>query len=414
MSQPELEEGAVAQRPATLVGRLPIFDGDMNVVAYEVAFRCGEEGNTHLSNHNSPGSPAIINALTQVGMIKLAGDKSAYTSVPAGYLKGSTPVPFSHKKVTLEILEHIEITDEIVEGVRRLVLSGYTIAVDDHVYSQHLRRLLGLAKVIKIDVRTLDAEGLQKLAGQLRPHRVKLWAENIETHEMFERCKSAGYDLFQGNFLYRPRVGTDAQTSTQTPLLLKLFADLNNPDLSFQRTEKATHNFPGLGQNLLRVINSEQQDLDHKIDSLHHALLLLGEKKIKDWCILVALAWIKNKPAELLGISLQRAHFCQLLAHEFDADEALCFTVGLLSMLDVLLDTPMAELLSQLSLENEIDDALLERKGTMGEMLSAVIAYETADWERATLPTLSDVRLKQCYVESLLWSRNMTTKLLGK
>lgn len=129
---------------------------------------------------------------------------------------------------------------------------------------------------------------------------------------------------------------------------------------------------------------------------------------------MVALAWIKDKPTELLCISLQRAHFCQLLAQEYDEDEAIGFTVGLFSALDVLLDTPMPELLSQLFLENEIDDALLERKGTMGEILSAVIAYETADWERAALPTISDARLKQLYVESLVWSRSMTNKLRGR
>lgn len=414
MNQPELNEGAVALRHAPLVGRLPIFGRDMKVVAYELAFRGGEEGSTHLSNHNSSGSPTIINAITQVGISKLVGDHFAYTSMPAAYLKGSTPVPFSHKRVTLQILEHTEITDEIIEGVRRLAVSGYTIAVDLRVYSSHQRRLLGVAKVIKIDVRTLDEEGVRKIAEQLRPHRVKLWADKIETQQAFEWCKSAGYELFQGDFLYRIDAGKNAQTPTHAPLLVKLFADLSNPDLSFLRTEITTQNFPGLSQNLLRVINSEQQDLDHKINSLHHALLLLGEKKIKDWCILVALAWIKDKPTELLGIALQRAHFCQLLAQEYEADEDIGFTIGLFSILDVLLDTPLPELLSQLFLENEIDDALLERKGTMGEILSTVIAYETADWERAALPAISDARLKQCYVASLIWSRNMSAKLIGK
>lgn len=414
MTQTELEEDAVELRPATLVGRLPVLDANMNVVAYEVTFRSGEEGNTHLSNHNSPGSQEIINTISQIGMSKLVSDKFAYTSVPASYLKGSRAIPFAPKKVAIEILKHIEVTDEVAEGVRRLALSGYTITVDDHVYSQHLRRLTGVAKVIKIDVRTLDEEGLRQIAEQYRPHRVKLWADQIETHEMFESCKSAGFDIFQGRFLYQPRASADEQTLAHGPLLLKLLADLYNTDLSFLRTEKTTRNFPGLGQNLLRVINSEQQGLDHKIESLHHAFLLLGEKRIKHWCILVTLAWIKNKPSEFLSIALQRAHFCQLLAQELDEDEDFSFTVGLLSLLDVLLDAPMAELLSQMFLENEIDDALLERKGTMGEILSAVIAYESADWGHAALPTLSDAQLKHYYVESLLWSRDMTAKLLGK
>ena len=77
------------------------------------------------------------------------------------------------------------------------------------------------------------------------------------------------------------------------------------------------------------------------------------------------------------------------------------FTVGLLSVLDALLDCPMTEVVRELSLSQEICDALVHRSGPLGTSLRAVIAYEQSDWERHALLRFYPERLLVSYLGSL-------------
>lgn len=415
MSDPITQEPAPSAGLETLIGRQPIFDRDMNVVAYELLFRSGEANSANVINHNEATSQVIINAFMEIGITDLVADKLAYINMPSAFLQGLIPIPFPQDNVVLEVLEHVEATDEVMEGIRRLSLAGYTIALDDFVFNEHTERMLGVANIIKVDVMNRDAASIKKMADQLRPHRVKLLAEKIETQEIFEWCKRAGYELFQGYFLCRPNIVKGARLPTNGFQMLKLLSELNNPDVLFHALEKTISSDVGISFKLLRVVNSAQYGLRQKVGSLHHALVLLGVQKIKEWATLITLTSVASKPAELFLVALQRAKYCQLLATECHAPNAEAyFTAGLFSTLDALLDKPFTELLAQLSLSDELNHALLERKGLMGEVLTAVIAYENGDWAHAALPCVSDTQLRQAYMESLQWARDAAAQLSVK
>jgi EAL and modified HD-GYP domain-containing signal transduction protein len=141
-------------------------------------------------------------------------------------------------------------------------------------------------------------------------------------------------------------------------------------------------------------------------------VVLLGIKAIKQWATLITLAGIDDKPLELMVISLQRARFCQLLAQERGANNAdAYFTAGLFSTLEAMLDKPFAELLAQLSLSEELDRALLNRDGAMGEVLNAVIAFEEANWSNVALPGIGAPQLQKHYLDAVAWSRDAAAQL---
>ena len=76
-----------------------------------------------------------------------------------------------------------------------------------------------------------------------------------------------------------------------------------------------------------------------KVESIHDALVLLGEQTVKRWTTLIVLAGIQGKPHELIVTALVRARMCELLAGHFDARERdAFFTTGLFSVVDALME----------------------------------------------------------------------------
>jgi len=399
----------------TLVARQPIFDRNMEVVAYELLFRRNNAEQADVVDHDQATSQVIVNAFMEIGIGNLVGDKLAYINMPTAFLLGDYPIPFPHEKVVLEVLEHVEANEKMIAALQRLSLAGYVIALDDFVYSEKTKPFLKLARVVKLDVLNVQVDTLRKQVGQLLPYKTKLLAEKIETQAMFEQCKRLGFEYFQGYFLCRPQVVKGATLPANRLQLLRLLAELNDPDIQMHTLEKTVSSDVSMSYKLLRVINSAQFGMRQKVESLHHALVLLGVKKIREWATLIVLTSIDNKPRELFVISLQRAKYCQLLALARGAPNPdAYFTAGLFSTLDALLDKPFAELVAQLSLADELNQALLERRGLIGEVLASVIAYEQADWEGIVLAGVAPAQLRDCYLEAVQWSREAAQQLSGK
>ena len=396
----------------TLVARQPIFDRNMDVVAYELLFRRGNAEQANVVDHDQATSQVIVNAFLEIGIGNLVGDKLAYINMPTAFLLGDYPIPFPQEKVVLEVLEHVEVNEKLIAALTRLSLAGHVIALDDFVYSEKSKPLLKLAHVVKLDVLDVKPEVLRKQVAQLATFKLKLVAEKIETQAMFDQCKRLGFHYFQGYFLCRPQIVKGATLPANRLQLLKIMAELNDPDIQMNALEKAVSSDVSLSYKLLRLINSAQYGMRQKVESLHHALILLGVKKIKDWATLIVLTSIDNKPRELFVISLQRAKCCQLLAQLLGAPNSDgYFTVGLFSTLDALLDKPFVELIPQLSLTDELSQGLLERVGPVGEVLAAVIAYEEARWDRIAVPGITPIQLRDCYLKAVQWSREAAQQL---
>ena len=412
MNAPPSTTASIPHITETLVARQPIFDRNLEVVAYELLFRRNNAEHANVVDHDQATSQVIVNAFMEIGIGNLVGDKLAYINMPAAFLLGDYPIPFPQEKVVLEVLEHVEVTEKLIAALRRLSLAGYVIALDDFVYSEKTKPLLKLAQIVKLDVLDVKLDGLRKQVAQLLPYKLKLVAEKIETQAMFDQCKRLGFEYFQGYFLCRPQVVKGATLPANRLQLLKLLAELNDPDIELHVLEKTVSSDLSLSYKLLRVINSAQYGMRQKVESLHHALVLLGVKKIKDWATLIVLTSIDNKPRELFVISLQRAKFCQKLAQILGVSNVdAYFTAGLFSTLDALLDKPFPELIAQLSLADELNQALIEGSGAIGKVLTAVIAYEQADWDKVGLAGITPAQLRDGYLEAVQWSREAAQQL---
>jgi EAL and modified HD-GYP domain-containing signal transduction protein len=192
---------------------------------------------------------------------------------------------------------------------------------------------------------------------------------------------------------------------------LHLLSTMHRNDLEIAEIERILRQDVSLSYRLLRYLNSALFGMRTEIRSIRHALCMLGENQIRIWVALIATMQLaSDKPAELVAISLFRARFSESIAvalgrtHEKDD----LFLMGLLSVVDALLDCPMAEVMEQLPLSQPAKAALSGQDSFYRDVYECVVAYEHAAWVEtdgiAARLRLDPSVLAQCYLDSIKWA----------
>ena len=398
---------------AIYVARQPIFDLHMEVYAYEILFRNSANNSANIADGNKATSTLLTNTFVEMGIDEIADNHIAFINLTRDFLVGKIPLPVGPEKVVLEILEDISADPESIAGTRALAKKGYTLALDDFVMSDMNQDLIPFASIIKIDIRPFDANGLRRQVAKLAPYKVKLLAEKVETREEYTLCKQLGFELFQGYFFSKPKMISAKQVPANSLTVLEILAKLQAPDCDLKELETVISYDVGISYKPLRIINSSYYSLNKKVESIQHALVILGLKTLKSWITVIALSLVDDKPRELVTMTMIRAKMCENLADKFGCKSEAAFIVGLFSMLDALLDQPLAHLLLNLPLAEDIVAGLMHRTGPTGRLLSFVIAYEQGDWDLActTENSLTHNDAVAAYFSALQWTHQVSQQI---
>lgn len=392
------------------LARQPIYTRELGVHAYELLYRDGNVNEARIVNGEDATSQVLVNALIEIGLPDLVGDRYAFINCTEDYLLQGLPNPIASNQIVLEILEDVLPGAQLLDALRKLREAGYYITLDDFVYDDSKRELVELADMVKLDLMSMDREQLLQQVNLLKPFGVKLLAEKVETQEEFEQCMAMGFDYFQGYFFCKPRTIQASRTPSSKLAILQLLSKLQDPELSFEELEKLVANDVSLSYRLLRYINSAMFGLPHEVDSIHRAITLLGLSPIKSWVSIMAMSSIDDKPIELMNTALVRAHMCQQLAEDIKHPQVTkerAFTVGLFSTLDALMDKPLDNILSSLPLGAEVKTALLSHSGLLGEILTTTLSYERGKWDSAGQLIHDANTLRNAYVSALRSAKEM-------
>jgi len=391
-----------------LLARQPIFDTRMKVVAYELLCRSSHVNQADFSNGDAASSQVLLNAFTELSIGNVVGKNLAFINFTRNLLQ--TPPPFDRKQLVVEVLEGQKVDAAMLHALKVLREHNYTIALDDFVLTPETESLIPYADIIKLDVLQLSTQDVLSHTKYLKRFGIKLLAEKVETYEMLEFCKNAGFDLFQGYFLARPQIITGRKMSDNKQSVLQLLSALQDPDVPVEKVEKMLARDTVLSFKLLRLVNSAAFGLARKVDSLKQAIMLLGLNKIKNWVNILAMSNLGDKPHELSVSALTRARMCELIANQLNGKIKTdgYFTVGLLSTLDAFMDAPLTTLLDSISLSKHINDAILNQLGSEGKVLEITTYYERGewnkiDWEYLESNGISAEQLAQIYVDTLEW-----------
>lgn len=372
------------------LGRQPILDRDQEIVGYELLFRAAEKNVAEIESYSRACASVIEGALSTFGIQDILGNKFGFINVHEGILLSEMLELLPTEQSVLELLEFIELDDQVIERCRELKGIGFRIALDDHQYDPVHSAFYDLVDIIKIDLLQTDPEKLPEIVRELRKYPLKILAEKVETIEQFEACHKMGFDLFQGYFFERPVVLKRKRFDVSGLSMLKLLQQLIN-DAPLNIIEQTFKENPALSYNLLRLVNSVGIGLREKIKTLRHAILMLGTGHLRRWIQLSLFAGndTRGVNSPLLEMAAVRGRLMEVIVNmksgakgggEF-AEEA--FMTGILSLLDVLFENAMEEVISNLNLSEDVAQALLHRTGRLGELLALAECLEKADFDAA-------------------------------
>ena len=400
------------------IGRQAILDQKKNVYAYEILFRSGLKNAFDPSlDGNVATQSVMVNTMLDFGMKKLVSDKKAFINFTEKNLLNRAPQLLPADSIVVEILETVQPTPAILEAVQELKDEGYKIALDDFVLLPGYEPLIDMADIIKVDFRITEDPEERKRLREILPGHVRLLAEKIETEEEFHQALEYGYVLFQGYFFCKPVVLHKKKLTSNALSQIRLLKEVNRQDFDFSAIINVISSDTNLVHKLLTYINSVGIGLTYHISNLRQAAVLLGSGGMRRWVTLISLqTFSENKPPELFTISLLRAKFCELIAHEIkrpDLTPDTGFLLGMFSLLDVLLSQPMEEVLKEVGLSSELNAALLGEDNILRHVLDLVIAYEQGDWDKVIAccrrENIPVEHLQPCYDEVLKWYNTLQT-----
>jgi EAL and modified HD-GYP domain-containing signal transduction protein len=408
---------ASSTAPAELfVARQPILGRDKALVAYELLFRSGSANLFPAGMDPDQASKQIIGSTLSVfGLDALVGDKIAYVNVTQRILTRATYGCLPPARLVLELLETLRADEETLNACKAAQAAGYALALDDYTGQNELSGFLPYVSIIKVDFRLTDAAKREQIAKQFAGTNVQLLAEKVESEADFLTARDLGYSYFQGFFFCRPEMVSRHDIPASKVVYLQFLSELGAPELDFGRLEKVIKQDVGLSLKLLRYLKAAAFGWRAEITSIKQALAMLGERPFRRWASLLVISVLSaDRPSELLPMCLLRARFCELLAPElgFKGRELDLFLVGLFSLMDAVVERPLAELLTDVALPADLVAALLPgtAPNRMRDALALVIAYERAAWE--DVDSLSErlklrdglTKLPGFYQDALSWA----------
>jgi c-di-GMP phosphodiesterase len=370
----------------TFIGRQPILNLDGKCVAYELLYRSKGSTEAIFEDDTKATTRVIINLVHNIGLSSIIGDKTGYINVDDHTLLSEALLSIPKDRFVFEILEYTKMSVAIVERVRQLHDLGYRFALDDFSCSseniEYFKALFPFVDIIKIDLLEKQTCTIEEIGQKFKSHKVTLLAEKVEDLEIFERCKKAGFELFQGYFFEKPTIITGKSIEPSVNNAIDMINTLySTPDMDTV-TQKFSL-YPELTFNLLRYINSSNFNFRNDITSIKQILNLMGPSRLRSWLGLFLYGSTKERMFQdvITSAATFRANMMRELVNAHGkpdlADEA--FLTGSLSLIDTYLQVDMHEIIEKIQLSQLMQDALLLREGYLGKFLSITEKLEKTD-----------------------------------
>jgi EAL and modified HD-GYP domain-containing signal transduction protein len=377
------------------------------VWAYELRYASESERSVE-DRSDDATSALILSAFGEFGLERVVGDKKAFINASYGTVTGEMPLPVPSQRVALQVRDYDHSIDTLVRCLGRRKDEGFSLVLEDFVWTADAVPLLHLVDYVKLDFQRLRAQGLRDHLAQLRPFPIKPIVTGLCNSAQVRLCVTLGVECFQGDFLFKPQLMARKELPNSFLVMTDLLGRLQDPDVEFQEIEALVKRDPGLSVAVLRFLNSSAYGFRQEVSSVRQAVALLGLSEFTKWTLLVSLSSRFDSPSELLVTALVRARTCENYARATGGSPDTAFIVGLLSVLDALLDRPMQDVLRELPLTAEISGAVLDLEGPAGRILERALGREQGSY---TEDDEAERTLTEAWMEAVEWAE--TTRGAG-
>lgn len=397
-----------------LVAPKPLFNSEMAVEGYYFSYSFG---NAILeSTKSNPLDGAMLSPfipfMNDVGLEALTQGHILF--IPVTQILMMTELNRECRvepgKVAFLAGRDIELNDMLLQRVQFFSGLGYKIAFRDIEDLTALRSFLPFTDYVFYNLP--QDQLLNRLAWvRTQNKHVKMVATDVANQPVFDRIKRSGIHLFDGPF-YKVHIPTSAKQNALSPLkvnYIQLLNIVNQNDFDFQAFTRIVRQDTALAIRFMQLVNSSSR-FNGEIKDINQAAAMLGQREIKKWvATAVSTALCADRPSEITRLSLLRAKFCENMAKHFEMGilQDNLFLMGLMSVLDVILEVPMEDALKMVFVPEPIRRALAQGRGDYYRVLHFVLDYEQGDWrEISRLAMLTNIAISDihdAYVNAMLW-----------
>ncbi|MCL2837415.1 MAG: HDOD domain-containing protein [Defluviitaleaceae bacterium] len=406
-----------------LVVPVPFFDENMAVKAYFFQY---QEGNGLLRFNQAERAfdgimlSPLMATLNAVGIDAFTLGLPIFVPINKLTLLAnlSDQCKVAPEKVIFVMQEDVKPEEPYLSAIKNLKGLGFRFAL------QNIQRVDHYAEVARLcDFIFFNHQLMHKIENQLMFALVRrdfqhmtIAMTDIETKEDYDKLKTQGPAMFEGRFYRIPLTKGTHKISPLKFNLIKLLNTVRADDFEFSEVAAIVQQDTALTVSLMKMINSPFLGLRQKVNSINHAVTILGQIEVKKWVTTAVSKLLgSDRPDELTRLSLIRARFAENLAPKFKIEEKSesLFLVGLFSVLDVILELSMEEALGMLRVSDDIRDALLYGKGDYGFILNFIQKYEAAEFKSVSraliVHDLQPDDIYEAYINALVWYRGVIT-----
>jgi len=399
------------QGPARFAARLPILTAGEKVFGYKLLFRT-DVNNYFPSVEGDVASRGVIDMSSLIGLSTLSNNLPAFIVTTRDILVRQYLALLPAGKVIAEIPDSVSADAEVVHACKQLKEAGFKVALSNFRADDPRRELEEIADFLKVDIKTSSLADVASLTSCYRGRGPRLIAEKVETREDFEFCKAEGFSYFEGFFFRKPEMMRARGAQSNRAVFLRLLSAISKADLDWKEIEEIVKSDPMLYYRLLRYLNSAIFGLRGEVKSVNQALTILGEREIRRWCQLSGMLELsRNKPSDLALAALVRARFAELIGARVESGDSNLFQVGLLSLMDAILEIPMREVLEGLPLDESARTVLLENAGPLSPVYDLILAVETGVWSRVSALSsqlsLDQELIAQSHWAAMAWAQSI-------
>lgn len=396
----------------TYVARQPIYGLGRKIEGYELLYRSAESPFRFTGDVDGDEATQMLisDSITAFGMDHLTGGRKAYVNFTRSLLLGDFAMLLNPRDFVIEILEDTLVDQELLDCLMEKKEKGYCFALDDYIGDASFDPVLPLVDIVKVDFMDCSPEKRRAIANDMLEKGKILLAEKVETEEEYQEAMQQGYTLFQGYYFDKPMLFSAQLATVQHSTSMQLMKESSKPDMLFENLAEIIRMDINLSYRLLQHANTMHFYRGGEVNSIQSALVMMGMNEVRRWIALIFVRETYQDNQENSKTALVRGLFCERLAiacgRKQDKEDA--FMCGMFSMLDVIMEKDMTDLLNSLAISERVRAVLLGEEGALRDILNFVKYYERGYWEEVqdyiTRYHLNDERVTQAYVACLQYA----------
>ena len=369
--------------------RQPILDSNEQVFGYEFFYR-DAQGSSHFEDARSATATVLANLTSRTGLTSSAADAILFINVDIGTLQSDILLTLPPERFVFELPAHTVVTTQVRELIGMLHKKGYRFAIDNATTSSafldEFTAVLPMIDYVKFNTMQTDMDLLPQMLNAFSGK--KLVAQRVEIPEVFEAYRALGFDYFQGYFFAKLSLHHQNSLAPKHLGVVRIYnLLLSNTPMETLAREFERHN--ELTLQLLQYVHSTKMVNDAPNRSVRSVLEAVGTERLERWLLLL----IYSKSSKSIGT--EKSPWSLMAEQRIDIMYAVIEAINplekehlkeqarlcaLISLMEPVLNVPLATILEQIQVEEAISDALLARTGTLGFMLALSVSIEAEDF----------------------------------